>query len=66
MDIPESLVSALLEVAEAHRQSAAAMRDLADSNRVMVDMLAEQMADQVEEDCAGADEIGLDGTPLGG
>lgn len=63
MDNPDSLVSALLEVAEAHRESAAAMRELAESNRIMVDMLADQMADQVEEDTVAV-ETGLDGLPL--
>lgn len=58
----QALVEALQESAAAQRESAAAMRDLAESNRAMIDLLAEQMADEV-----GGDEESeryLDGTPV--
>lgn len=59
----QALVEALKESAAAQRESAAAMRDLAESNRAMVDLLAEQMADEVDEERESPTY--LDGTPRG-
>ncbi|SHK68638.1 hypothetical protein [Halomonas caseinilytica] len=56
------LIEALKESAAAQRESAAAMRDLAESNRAMIDLLAEQMADEVGGD--EEPERYLDGTPV--
>ncbi|MBW5800066.1 hypothetical protein [Halomonas elongata] len=60
----QALVEALKESAAAQRESAAAMRDLAESNRAMIDLLAEQFAEETGEE-AGASTY-LDGTPMRG